>query len=327
MKPGSKLERRLLREQNAAQFARLDELISRRSKRLLIKRVVGSFILVFLIIFERVISDYTRSFEVNLIGELQTIFGVGSYTESHAHLKWISIFHKFEYFHLVVLHIYLMICYLKNPIIAMKIMIVHYNLLLFVANFDIFFEEPRPFWVSDSIFGVVCEPSYSFPSYSVFCLTFMMIYGNYCFERVRRTDEFEPESSASSSSSSSSTSSFFFTRWKHWNTAKRIIYFIVLAGFSFFSMVTGLSYLSQIILAILYTILAFYLAIFFDKTVNFLVMKSSFMVEKAKKYSIFWTVYTLIMGMVSSCVYDSAERFLSTTWVANFVSNFVETAF
>lgn len=287
-----------------AQSMKMDDRSLRKYKRVLFLRVAGSFLLVFVIILERIFSEYTKSYEDRLITSLQSFFNISQTSEGRDALSWLRFFHTFKYSNLVFLHCYLFLYYWKNPVIALKVMLVHYNFLALIANLEILFAEPRPYWMKNDIVGVCCEDSYAFPSYSMFSFVFLIIYSESCLNRDDDDDEDDEEEEKEN---------------PIWKKIKWSIFGVFILAFGFFAMVMGLSYMTQILLAVLYSLLIYFIVKFFERSFNNLTMNSSFIIPKAKRYSISWFIYVVIIAALSTVVYLSADTFLDIDWVTSFV--------
>ena len=277
----------------------IDEGAMQRYRKILLFRAIISFLMIFLIILERIFSDYTKPFENQVLNSLQSLFGVNDYSDDLAALSWLRFFHNFHYLNLILLHCYLVLFYWKNVLVALKVMIVHYNFLVLLANFEIFFGEPRPFWEYSSIVGIVCEASYAFPSYSVFSIAFLVLYANYCYSNDQDDDEEQTRFRA-------------IIKWVLWGA-------LVLV-YCFLALLMGLNYLSQIVLVLFYSILIFFIVNFFEKAFNNLVVKSTFQVDTAKRYLIYWLIYAVITAAISTVIYTYSDTSLDIIWFKNLVS-------
>lgn len=271
----------------------------KRYKKILLNRVVGSFLLVFLIFLERIFSSYTRSLEDKAVDTLQESFGLSEYRDIPF---FFNVLHRFKYMEIVLAHIYFTLFFGANALIALKCLLVHYNTLVLVANLEIVFGEPRPFWASADIIGAVCDPSYAFPSYSVFALIFFILYASHCWSTDTDDDDDNDNVPA----------------WC--KNLKYLLYILLIALYCFSCTVMGLSYPSQILLALLYSVLVYFIVNFFDKSINDLVMRSSLQIDSAKRLSIYWLIYFVLMAAVSGTIYTSAEMYPDVRWMTNFVS-------
>ena len=162
---------------------------------------------------------------------------------------------------------------------------------------------------------MVCEASYAFPSFSVFSLTFLLIYGIYCFEKAQRYEEHEHQDLIDDEHGNAAPEG------KYAKLVKWGITILIIIIFCFLAMVAGLNYLSQILLGGFYSLLSFLIATFLEKSINNLTINSSIKIEKAKVYSIGWIVYVFLVASLCSLIYSAAENFLDITWMQNFVNN------
>ena len=267
----------------------------RRYKRVLLVRVVGSFLLVFLIILERIFSDYTHRLEQGIVDDVQERFGIHTYNDIPGMFR---LTHEFKYTGLVFTHIYFSLFFGANALITLKCLLTHFNAMVVVSNLEILFGESRPFWDDSGIIGVVCDPSYAFPSFSIFTVTFFLLYASHCWS----TDDDDESTS----------------KWLR--AVKWILLTVFMLVYCFSSLIMGLNYPTQILLALLYSVLVYFAANFFDKNINDLVMKSSIQIDSAKRLSIYWLVYLILLAGASATIYTSADIYLGIARMKNFVS-------
>lgn len=157
----------------------VDEQAMDRYSLVLKKRVLWTFILLLLMLMERIFSKYFRDYENKFIEELQIYFDIRPNSNTRWYLGPITFLEDTRNFALVVSHFYVSIYFLEGTITALKIMIVHLNALAFISIFEIVFGDPRPYWTFDGVVAIDCPNSFSFPSYSAFALLFLFIYGLY----------------------------------------------------------------------------------------------------------------------------------------------------
>lgn len=266
-----------------------------RFKKILLVRVLGSFLLIFIIIIQRVFSSYTRNFENALTDNFQELLGIKSYDDIPAIFYY---FHQFRYIEILLAHLYFTLFFLTNALVTFKCLIVHFNTLVIVANIEILLAEPRPFWDFNGIVGAVCDPSFAFPSYPVFTIAFFFWYSSHCWD----TDDED------------GTTPFV-------RKLKVCSFVVILLFYGVSCLAMGLNYPSQIVLALLYSLMCFYIINFFDKMINNLIMRSSIQVDSAKRYTIYWLVYLLLLAVLSLIVYSSSDPYVNIVWLKNFVKS------
>ena len=278
----------------------IDEHSIERYKKVLLLRAVCSFLLILFIIVERIFIQFLKPYESQLVGNLQSLFDINSYKDDGLPGLFLAQFlHNTHYFSIVLLHCYLVLYYWSNVIISMKVMIAHYLFLTLMTNFEQLFSDPRPFWEYSTIIGVVCEASYAFPSYSVCAFSFLILFATYCLQHdqeLQRNQE-----------------NVFKERIK-W-----IVWLTLIGIYCFFTLVMGLSYLSQVFLALFFSLLIFFLVNFFEKSLNDLVMKSTLEPETSKRYCIYWSFFAICAVAVATIVYFSVSTLLDIKWYKNIV--------
>ena len=290
-----------MEERNIGQGSKvyqIDQEALGRYKKILLKRVIWSFILLFVIIIERIFADYAQNTENSIVRSLQSAFSISNYENANFILKLVSGVDTYRYLILLLTSFYVTFFFGINAVIGLKIMYVHLNACVVVAMLEILFGDPRPFWSDSSIIGISCANSYGFPSYNVFCFTLLIMYTGFCYN----TDE-EDEGEN--------------------NILKTIIWIvmlIILIFYSFLEILNGDNYTSQVILGMLYGFLMYYMAIFFDKSIDNLVLKSTIQTDSSKRYYIFWMVYLIIIGAVGAMLYQTSDTFLPIEWFQNYVS-------
>lgn len=272
----------------------MEEKAEKRYRKILLVRVVGSFFLIFIMILERIFSTYTRQYENSFVDAFQEALGIHEYKDVPGFFLYL---HQFKYVGLLLAHLYFTLFFGTNALIAFKCLLIHFNTLVIVANLEVMIAEPRPFWDSDGIIGAVCDPSYAFPSYSVFALAFFFWYSSHCWD----TEDDEGTTHCC-------------------RNIKIIIFICLISLYSFSCLLMGLNYPSQIILALLYSVMCYFIVIFFEKSINDLVMKSSIQVDSAKKYSIYWLIYLILIATLSAAIYTSSNRYVEISWLKNFVT-------
>ena len=214
-----------------------------RYKQILLKRVIGSSILLFVIIIERIFADYAQNTENNIVNDLQSAFGINSYDDTNFILRMVSGIDTYRYLILILTTFYVTFFFGVNAVICLKIMYVHLNGCVFMAMLEILFGDPRPFWSNSQVVGLSCASSYGFPSYNVFCFTLLILYTGYCYN----TDvEDEGDHNVSK-----------IILW--------IVMLIFLIIYSFLEILNGDYYTSQVILGMLYGFLMYYVESFLIK--------------------------------------------------------------
>ena len=283
--------------QKAIKIYQIDQTALTKYKRILQKRVAWSFILLFVLIIERIFAGYTRDEENDLIISLQKSFGI-TYDSANILLQPIVFLEQYLYFYLMITHFYVIVYYYYNAVVCLKILYVHMNAVALIAILESMFGDPRPYWNSNHIVGVGCENSYGFPSFTVFCILFLFMYSWHCFDEDDDNDE---------------------GSWTKSDILKCGVFVVIFGLYCFGKILSGFEYISHILLTILYTTLIFYLATFFDKTVTNLVEKSCIDVQIAKRYTIFWMIYILIFAGIATITYESSETFVDINWFENYV--------
>jgi len=284
------------RGNRSAKTYQIDRMALKKYKRILQKRVFFSLVLIFLVIIERIFAGYFRADEDAMIVSLQEKFGIMS-RSTNSFLFPVVFFENYLYFVLTITQYFIIIYYLYNALTCIKIMYVFFNMVAVVSIMEIIFGDPRPYWDSSRIIGVACTNSYGFPSFTLFCTLFLFIYSWHCFDEEEDDDE------------------------PHWTTGDKIkcaVFVILYGGYCFLKVLSGLDYLSQIGMTILYAILFYYLAILFDKNITSLVEKSSIDTNQAKRYTIFWMVFLLLFAGIVAIVYETSETFLNINWFSNY---------
>jgi len=269
-----------------------------RYKRVLRKRVIWSFIVMFVVLMERIFASYMREDENALVVWLQKFAGI---TYEHGIDAWyfkpIIFLEDAQQLMLLVGHFFIFVYYLESAITSLKIMYIHLNALALVTLSQMLFGDPRPFWDDERIAAVACPNSFTFPSYSAFCILFLFLYSLHCIY----VDEAEED-------------------WTPGELIAIYLFIGVFAVFSFLKVLGGLDYLSQMFLASFYAILIYYPCVFFDKTITVLIEKSSINVASAKRYSIYWLVYLLMLGGASAMVFGISNDYLEINWYKNYVN-------
>jgi len=283
--------------QKSTKTYKIDKESLTRYKRLLQKRVAWSFILIFLVIFQRIFASYFRGGENDIVIKLQKTFGI-TYENYRFLLGPILFVENYQYSILLLSHYFVIAYYFYNAVVCLKIMYVYLNAAALVSLVQIMFGDPRPYWDHEEIIGAGCPNSYGFPSFTIFSILFLFIYSWHCFEE----DDDEDES------------------WNCKDLLKKAVFFILFGAYCFLKVLAGLEYLSQLILTILYVVLFYYLALFFDKAITNLVEKSSIDIQVAKRYSIFWMVYILVFSGFANMIYQTSETFFDISWFSNYFS-------
>ena len=283
----------------------IDQAALIKYKGILQKRVAWSFILLFVVIIERIFAGYTQDAENDIIAGLQSFFDL-AYNKKNGFLANIFIqpvifLEQYLYSFILMTHFFTIVYYYHNAVICLKIMIVQLNAIAIISIFETIFGDPRPYWVDKRIIGAGCDNSYGFPSFTVFCILFLFMYSWHCLKN-------DPDDEESS--------------WSAMDLIKTGFFSIVFVLYCFSKVLAGYDYISQTALASLYSFLFYQLATFFDKTITDLVEKSTVDVQNAKRNSVFWMIYLLIIAGLSTFIYESSETFLDISWFQNYVTVF-----
>jgi len=196
-------------------------------------------------------------------------------------------------------HYFVIVYYFFNAVVCLKIMYVTFNAAVVIVMFEMIFGDPRPYWQDSRIVATSCANSFGFPSFTVFCMIFIFMYSWHCFKE----EDDEGEDSVSIG-----------------DIVKALLFLGFFGVYCFARVAAGIEYMSQVFLTVLYSVLLYYLATFFDKTITNLVEKSSIDVQGAKRYSIFWMVYLLIFSAVATITYSSTDDFLQINWSSNYLN-------
>jgi len=283
--------------QKSTKTYKIDKESLTRYKRMLQKRVAWSFILIFLVIFQRIFASYFRDTENQIVIKLQNFVGM-TYENHKIFTLPVTLLENYQYSMLLLTHYFVIAYYFYNAVVCLKIMYVYLNAAALVSLVQIIFGDPRPYWDHDGIIGAGCSNSYGFPSFTIFSILFLFMYSWHCFGE-EDDDEDEP--------------------WNARNILKLAIFTLLFGGYCLLKVIAGLEYLSQLLLTVLYVVLFYYLALFFDKAITNVVEKSSIDVQVAKRYSIFWMVYILVFSGFANMIYQTSETFFDINWFSNYV--------
>jgi len=182
-------------------------------------------------------------------------------------------------------------------------MYVTFNAAVVIVMFEMMFGDPRPYWQDSRIVSIGCSSSFGFPSFSVFCLIFLFMYTWHAFE-----EEEEDERSVSIG-----------------DIIKAVLFLGAFGVYCFARVAAGVEYMSQELMTVLYSVLVFYIATFLDKTITNLVEKTSIDVQSAKRNTIFWMVYLLIVMATAFVTYSATNDFLDINWSSNYINCMAQT--
>jgi len=270
----------------------IDEGAHERYKNMLRKRFWAVVVLLSLIILERVFSSSDIDSENDEIIYLQRLFGVTPNSPFWlAAMSFLGFSQLFDI--LLVCHFYATIFYMKSPILCIKILVVHINLVAIVPLFQLAYESPRPYWVNPDIVGIECPSSFAYPNSTVFTLLFLILYAGHCWNNYDRIGE---------------EKKIIF----------RIIFAIVLVIISLVEILAGFQYFYQLVLSLSYVFVFYFVALSFDKTINHIVEKSTIDVLQAKRYTIFWLLHVIIFAGFATMLYLQSDKYINIEWVQNF---------
>ena len=236
----------------------------------LVIRTLALILLVFCIPLEAILSNQFISWQTDFIENLQ------DYLRSDTMDDFSSVVMFFGD-HRIILILSPFIFHFFDARVSLKMILIFCYSAYLYSIVSLLSKEPRPFWVSSSIQGIVCEGEFGNPSkqtmvgISVFTVTMIEL----------------------------------FHSSKLW---VRIIAYSLIAVLQmlvgFFSIYLGAHFPHQILMSCIYAIIYLTSVFAFDKSITKYVYQSGFSYHKNRMNIIYWLIATLVMFLVVITIFD-----------------------
>lgn len=236
----------------------------------LVIRTLALILLVFCIPLETILSNQFISWQTDFIENLQ------DYLRSDTMDDFSSVVMFFGD-HRIILILSPFIFHFFDARVSLKMILIFCYSAYLYSIVSLLSKEPRPFWVSSSIQGIVCEGEFGNPSkqtmvgISVFTVTMIEL----------------------------------FHSSKLW---VRIIAYSLIAVLQmlvgFFSIYLGAHFPHQILMSCIYAIIYLTSVFAFDKSITKYVYQSGFSYHKNRMNIIYWLIATLVMFLVVITIFD-----------------------
>ena len=273
---------------------KVEELAHRRYRSFVKQRVTWTFIFIIALLIERLFTVRLYEMENDIIYKIQLKLGLNT-PDPEGELAAASILSYYQFSVLVFLHVYAALFYMKGPVIALKILVMHFLSIAIICTLQIILQDPRPYWDDPRIAAANCPNSYPFPSFASFSYIFLYSYGSYCLNANKYDDKKK------------------VTRF-----LRRILFYTLLIALCSYEVISGYLYIYQLVFSIGYVVLFYFVITSFDTSISIIMEKSSLDIQSAKRYTIFWLVVILLMIMFMTIIYRESNIYVDTDWYQNY---------
>lgn len=273
--------------------------------------VIGSFIIIFLVIFERIFLDQIFQGEADAIASLQQSWKLVSYKSPkddyvtfihNGFLKFIGTLDVFEYSFLLQTHFFVSFYVGIHAVITMKVMYLTMIGQYLIGIIQLAYSGPRPYWATAEASSPVCLQAFTHPSRGVYIYFFTLFYSIFCFRTIKNT----------------------FSRMKP-KTYQKILLLIQICMTSlgllyFFVMyIIGEMFLCSFCVALVICFVMYFIFQMLDSSIEDLIKKSTTQSNEAKKYVFYWFFWIILALALNLLVFSGRKTYLNVDWIQNYI--------
>ena len=123
----------------------------RNKKNKLLKQIILFFVVLIVLISEKIFETSIINYEIGLLIRIQEYFQFDQESMEHPFIHFITFINKQYTLILVLAHIHSILYFGYNTITALKIFYVTYFYWIFLVILEMFYKEPQPFRLNGKI--------------------------------------------------------------------------------------------------------------------------------------------------------------------------------
>ena len=277
-------------------------------KNLLIK-LMYSFILFLLFIFERTFHQTIQAQELNLILNLQKLwFGnkLLSQVEGSFFYFFFGKIGEFHFSFLLMTHFIVTLYVAVDAMIALKTMTVTIFSVFTLSMFSFLNAEARPYWTSSKIKAFYCDATYSDPGVVTFLFLFLIVYCYRCFGQ--KEEELLATAPFDTSFDEDESVGIFNEKQKLWLNRAFLGVSLLIFGFALFlRFLIGLEYLTNYFLSFIIFAIIYGLVLTTDSFIEDVIKQTTILKLYAKQKVFNWLVFVFILQCIAFVVYQQTD--------------------